>query len=156
MITTKRFDQAVQKLYEAFHDNRLNPDACTQCAVGNILDNKPFWRHFTDDHGAVKLNYVGLVHQNLGRTFNGYSPLELLKIENSFLNACGYNLPFSKFKNSKKFKPTKDQLFEGLVAVVAVLCQFDGVPNMMDCTALFNYQQSYNINNVQDYVKFEH
>jgi hypothetical protein len=155
MKTSTRFDQAVQKLYEAFHQNRLNPDACTQCAVGNILDNKPFWRHFSDDHGSLNLNYVGLVHQNLGRTFNGYSPLELLKIENSFLNACGYKLPFSKHKNSKKHHPTKDQLFDGLAAVVDTLCKIDGIPNMMDCTTLFDYKQSEISINVQEFVNFE-
>jgi hypothetical protein len=144
MKTTTRFDQAVRKLYDAFHQNRLNPDACTQCAVGNILDNQAFWRHFTDDHGALKLNYVGTVTQNLGRTFNGYSPLQLLIIENTFLTACGYQLPFSKFKNSKKHKRTKDQLFDGLTAVVALLCQIDGVPNVLDCSILFDYQHSKN------------
>jgi hypothetical protein len=142
MQTSSRFNQAVRKLYDAFHQNYLNPDACTQCAVGNILDNKSFWRHFTDDHGAIKLNYVGLVHQNLGRTYNGYSPLELLKIENTFLSACGYQLPLSRNAQKNTCKLTKDQLFLGLSAVVTELCRLDQIPDVMDCSVLFDYQQT--------------
>ncbi len=82
--TTKRFDEALKKLYVAFHNDTLNPEDCKQCAVGNILDNNDSWRHMTDLHGSNRLSYVGLVHQNLGRRFNGYSPIELLKIEASF------------------------------------------------------------------------
>ena len=45
MKTTKRFDLAIQKLYQAFHNNTLNPDDCKLCAVGNILDNNDNWKH---------------------------------------------------------------------------------------------------------------
>ena len=65
MKTTKRFDLAIQKLYQAFHNNTLNPDDCKLCAVGNILDNNDNWKHLTDKHGSIKLNYLGKLHQNL-------------------------------------------------------------------------------------------
>ena len=74
MKTTTRFEHAIKKLYLAFHNGYLNPECCKQCAVGNILDNKDFWKHLSDDHGSLQLNYTGSVHQNLGRRFNGYSP----------------------------------------------------------------------------------
>lgn len=152
MLTTLRFDQAVQKLYIAFHNNHLNPDVCAQCAVGNILDNQTFWRHFTDEHGLIKLNYVGLVHQNLGRKFNGYSPLELLKIESSFLKACGFKLPFSNHSKHNNFKPDKDQLFLGLVAVVEELCIIDHLPNLFNCDVLFDYNQNTHPKESQELV----
>lgn len=139
MKTSNRFDTAVKKLYTAFHNNTLNPEDCKQCAVGNILDNKDSWKHLTNIHGSTKLNYVGLVHQNLGRKFNGYSPLELLQIETSFLKGCGYRL-------GKHFchKPDhiKDQsiLFSGLCEVVSTLCQLDGIKDVMDYSNLFSYQ----------------
>jgi hypothetical protein len=63
-MTTTRFDLAVKKLYKAFHNNTLNPDDCKHCAVGNILDCSDSWKNLTDRHGAVTLNYVGLVNQN--------------------------------------------------------------------------------------------
>ena len=64
---------------------------CKHCAVGNILDNMDIWKHLSNYHGSLELNYVGKVHQTLGRKFNGYSPLELLQIEATFLKACGYH-----------------------------------------------------------------
>ena len=124
METSKRFNQAVEKLYDAFHENRLNPLSCTQCAVGTILDNNHYWKEFSNYNGTLQLNYVGLVHQRLGRKFNGFTPLELLQIEKVFLQACGYSVPLHqyKFKNKKK---NKDKLFKGLEAVIAQLCVFD-------------------------------
>ncbi|MEZ4787033.1 MAG: Na(+)-translocating NADH-quinone reductase subunit F [Flavobacterium haoranii] len=138
MNTTKRFNQAIEKLYNAFHNNTLNPECCNQCAVGNILDNTDAWKHLSNFHGATQLNYLGLVHQNLDRKFNGYSPIELLQIEATFLKACGYTLPLHH--THKKPKRTPENLFNGLEAVVKLLCQLDNLPNVMDCSILFNYK----------------
>lgn len=141
METTKRFDTAVKKLYQAFHSNTLHPESCTQCAVGNILDTTDSWKHLSDDHGSLQLNYVGLVYQRLGKRFNGYTPLELLQIEMAFLTHCGYQLPLQL--NRKKTKtPSKDILFKGLEAVVTQLCALDHIPNVMDCSQLFQYQNT--------------
>lgn len=144
MITTTRLESALKKLYTAFHNNTLNPECCNQCAVGNIMDNRNSWKHLSDSHGSLKLNYVGLVHQNFGRKFNGYSPLELLKIEAAFLEGCGFQLPIHH-KNNKPENPTdKDVLFNGLSEVIKLLCEFDGISNVMDYTKLFDYQnESY-------------
>jgi len=139
MKTTLRFEQAVSKLYQAFHKGTLNPESCTQCAVGNILDNKEYWKHLSDAHGSMKLNYVGLVNQNLGKRFNGYSPLEILQIEKVFLEGCGYSLPLRYNRPTIK-NPDKNSLFNGLEAVVAQLCTFDNLPNIMDCSKLFHYE----------------
>lgn len=140
MKTSPRFEQAVTKLYRAFHNNTLNPDSCTQCAVGNILDNKDYWKHLSDTHGSVKLNYVGLVNQNLGKRFNGYTPIELLQIEKAFLEGCGFIMPLH-FKRTTFKKPSKDALFNGLEAVVEILCSFDNLPDIMDCSSLFQYER---------------
>lgn len=141
MKTPFRLEQAIRKLYVAFHNNELHPECCKQCAVGNILDHTDRWKHLSDHHGALQLNYVGKVHQNLGRKFNGYSPIELLKIEATFLNACGYQLPFHH-KNAKPKNPTdKDILFQGLSGVIAYLCQLDGVSNVMDYTKIFEVEK---------------
>lgn len=137
MQNTPRFDTAITKLYNAFHNNTLNPECCKQCAVGNILDNTDSWKHLSDSHGSIELNYIGKVHQNFGRKFNGYSPLELLKIEATFLKACGYKLPLY-YKNNKPQNTTnKDLLFNGLSEVIKLLCKLDGVSNIMEYTKLF-------------------
>jgi hypothetical protein len=141
-MNTTRFDLAVKKLYKAFHNNTLNPDDCKHCAVGNILDCSDSWKHLTDRHGAVTLNYVGLVNQNFGRRFNGYTPLELLQIERAFLEGCGY-LGLSK---GRLIRPNdisdKDILFNGLSHVVECLCKLDNIENVMDCSALFKFDKT--------------
>jgi len=142
MKTSFRLEQAIQKLYVAFHKNELHPECCKQCAVGNILDNRENWKHLTDYHGSLELNYIGKVHQAIGRKFNGYSPSELLRIEAVFLKACGYKLPLNH-KNKKPKNPTdKDVLFNGLTEVVTLLCEMDGVKNIMDYTKLFEFENN--------------
>lgn len=132
-------EQAIQKLYVAFHSGHLNPDCSTQCAVGNICDNNNYWEHFTEQHGSVKLNYVGRVNEVFGKKFNGYSPLELLKIEFQFLLGCGYSLPIDRRGKNEDVVITKEILFQGLTKVVSFLCMLDGVSDVMDCSQLFNF-----------------
>ena len=38
MKTTSRFNNAINKLYVAFHNKHLNPEDCTMCAV-NVDSN---------------------------------------------------------------------------------------------------------------------
>lgn len=137
MKTSNRLETAIKKLYTAFHNNTLYPECCKQCAVGNILDKTDSWKHLSDNHGTLQLNYIGQVHQNLGRKFNGYSPLELLQIEAIFLKACGYELPLYYATKKSKNALSKDDLFDGLSAVISYLCKLDGVSNIMDYTKLF-------------------
>tara|TARA_R100001369_G_C3278085_1_gene161431 strand:- start:277 stop:717 length:441 start_codon:yes stop_codon:yes gene_type:complete len=139
MTNSNRFEDAINKLYSAFHQNTLNPEDCKQCAVGNILDNKDSWENLTDLHGSIRLNYLGLVHQNLGRKFNGYTPLELLKIEASFLNGCGYRLG-QNYCHKPDNRKDKDILFNGLCEVVSTLCALDRIEDIMNCFVLFEYE----------------
>lgn len=151
MSTSYRLDQALQKLYKAFHSNQLYPECCLQCAVGNILDHTDSWKHLSDHHGSLKLNYLGLVHQNLGRKFNGYTPLELLRIEASFLEGCGYSLPLHHLGKRPKNPQNKEILFNGLCSTVALLCALDHTDNVMDYYKLFelvNDQPRYVIHEV--------
>lgn len=142
MKTTVRLEQALKKLYIAFQNNQLHPECCKQCAVGNILDNTDSWKHLTDIHGSEVLNYVGVVNQNLGKKFNGYSPLELLKIEAIFLRGCGYTGAING-RNAKPENPTdKDVLFNGLCAVIECLCQLDNLPNILDYSKFFEHETS--------------
>lgn len=143
MTTSSRFENAIEKLYTAFHQDKLNPECCNHCAVGNICDNKDAWKYLTDTHGSTQLNYVGIVNENLGRRFNGYKPSELLKIEMEFLKGCGYALPFSYKSRPARNRVSKDSLFDGLCAVVAFLCQLEGVPNIMDYQNLFDFSPDH-------------
>jgi hypothetical protein len=105
------------------------------------LDNTDSWKHLSDFHGSIALNYVGRVNQNFGRRFNGYTPLELLQIEAEFLEGCGYTLPLNR-NGKKPDNPTdKEVLFNGLSKVVEFLCQLDGVDNVMDYSKLLDFHE---------------
>lgn len=142
MKTTPRFEAAVQNLYTAFHNNTLNPECCTQCAVGSILGGSDVWKHLSDHHGSFFLNYVGKVHEMMGKRFHGYLPSELLRIENAFLQGCGYQLPL----HHSHFKPSnpkdKEVLFDGLCETLAVLCKLDTLEMPMDILALFHFKNN--------------
>lgn len=143
MNTPLRLENAIVKLYNAFHNNRLDPEDCTACAVGNILDNHDSWKHLSNEHGSLQLNYIGTVHQRLGRKFNGYSPQELLEIEKTFLEACGFRTPLCHYDPKPSDPRDKERLFNGLSAVVAFLCRLDNIPNVMDYSRLFEHEDGY-------------
>lgn len=147
MKTSIRFEQALQKLYKAFHENTLNPECCQQCAVGNILDQTDAWKHLSDHHGSLHLNYVGKIHESIGRKFNGYKPSELLQIEASFLKGCGYSIPL-RFGGSKPEAPTsKETLFDGLCTAIACMCKLDDIPDFM------NYKQWFQKDHISEKTK---
>lgn len=139
---SSRLDRAISKLYTAFHSNTLYPECCQQCAVGNILDNQDSWKHLSDHHGSLNLNYVGIVNQKFGKRFNGYTPVELLQIEARFLKGCGYSLPLHHAGKKPKNPQNKDILFNGLSETVKFLCELDGVDNMMDYSKLFEVENN--------------
>jgi len=142
MKTSMRLEQALQKLYRAFNNNTLYPECCKQCAVGHILDNTDSWKYLSDSHGSLELNYIGKVHETLGRKFNGYSPKELLHIEVAFLKACGYSLPLH-YRGTRPTDPLdKDVLFKGLYAAIRCLCALDGISNIIDLKAIFAYLEN--------------
>lgn len=142
MRTSERLENAIKKLYVAFHSNELHPECCKSCAVGNILDRTDAWKHLSDDHGSLRLNYVGKVHQSFGRRFNGYTPIELLQIEATFLRACNYQLPIARHHFKPDNPKDKELLFNGLCEVVKFLCRLDQVPNVMDYTKLFETENN--------------
>lgn len=152
MKTSIRLEQALIKLYKAYHSNNLNPEDCAACAVGNILDNHDSWKHLSNQHGSLELSYVGRVHQNLGRKFNGYTPQEILQIEKVFLDACGFKTPLCHY-NKKPENPTANEvLFNGLAAVVDLLCALDNIPNVMDFSKLFEQENGEPIYHVETFL----
>lgn len=143
MPLSTRLENALIKLYYAFHNDQLHPEYCTKCAVGNICDNLEFWQNFTDGHGSLKLNYVGIVNQKFGKRYFGYTPIELLQIEAAFLKGCGYELPLNISTNRTPKNPKdKSVLFDGLCATVQFLCELDSVPNVMNFQRLFEVEEN--------------
>lgn len=134
---TSRLEQALTKLYNAYHNGNLQPECACGCAVGNILDGTDAWKHLSDDHGSTVLNYLGRVHETLGRRFNGYKPSELLLIEKTFLEACGYKTPLRHWNKKPSNTADKDLQFLGLCEVVSLLCAMDNEPDALRLTTLF-------------------
>jgi hypothetical protein len=133
-----RLETALEKLYTAFYNDQLDPENCCHCAVGNICDNVDAWKHFTDIHGSVKLNYLGRLHETLGKRINGYSPLQLLSIEAVFLKACGYRLTSRNYLLKPAPVIDKEMIFKGLCAAIDYLCALDGVENVMELYKRFD------------------
>jgi len=142
MQTNKRLENALLKLYTAFHGDTLNPTCCKQCAVGNMVDQTDAWKNFSDRHGSTQLNYVGLVHERIGRRINGYLPSELLKIEKTFLEACGFETPLLKSSRRPKNPTNKDLLYNGLSKTIKFLYTLDGKNSPMDFNILLDYVPS--------------
>lgn len=140
MKTSVRLENAITKLYQAFHSDALQPECCKRCAVGNICDNSDTWKYLTEAHGSLKLSYLGSLNENFGRKVYGYSPKELLQIEVVFLKGCGYTVPLSYGFKRPKSSIDKDKLFDGLCDTVQFLCQLDGIPNVMDYSKLFEFE----------------
>ena len=101
------------------------------------MDKSDSWKYFSDAHGSTKLNYVGLVNQKFGKRFNGFTPLEILHIEKTFLKHCGYRVPLDHRNERPKDPLNKDRLFEGLCGVITYLCKLEGIPNITDYSKLF-------------------
>jgi hypothetical protein len=152
MKTTKRLEAALIKLYNAYHANRLNPEDCTACAVGNILDNRDSWKHLSDQHGSLQLSYVGNVHQNLGRKFNGYSPIEILQIEKVFLDSCGFKTPLCHYNAKPKNPTSKEVLFDGFCNVVELLCNLDRIPYIRDYSKLFEQEDGEPVYHLETFL----
>ncbi|MGI9531316.1 Na(+)-translocating NADH-quinone reductase subunit F [Lutimonas sp.] len=137
-MLSQRLDIALNKLYTAYYNEELNPENCCHCAVGNICDNIDAWKHFTDTHGSVKLNYLGRLNEVLGKRINGYLPSELLYLEAVFLKACGYSLN----SRNQLLKPAavidQEMMFKGLCATIDYLCALDGVENVMELYKRFD------------------
>lgn len=134
MMSNSRFDRALSALYQGFYTGNLYPEDACRCAVGTLCDGWSAWKHFSDDHGSLRLNYVGRVHELLGRRYFGYLPSELLKIEAAFLKGCGYQLPLHHRSYRPDVQNTPDSLFNGLLMALRLLADLEGINDIIPHT----------------------
>ena len=140
MKTTKRFENAVTKLYNAFHKGELDAMDCKHCAVGNICDNSSLWSFVITTNADSDSNHINGMFTQIIRLTNmfqmtseviektEYSVMELAKIERVFLE-------------QNTIKQNKETQFKGLEAVVKYLCELDNIPNVMDYSSLFEFNE---------------
>jgi hypothetical protein len=107
------------KLYNAFHENRLNAMDCKACAVGNLCDNTEDWTIYY-------------------KSKTGYTPNQLRTIEHIFMFGNK-----DEYRDIKDWNPSdinsnnQDLVFQALCQVVEYLAELDNIPNPMDYTKLF-------------------
>lgn len=146
MKTTKRFEEAVTKLYNAFHEGTLDYGNCSHCAVGNIVGSRN-WSDVIGCGNVPSMDFDEILkrHKKYGTDFHigmgwiektGYSPKELFMVEGIFAeSSLGVN--------------RKDYQFKGLFEVVKYLCDLDGIPNVMDYTSLFETENNEPVKHLQ-------
>ncbi len=140
MKTTKRLENAITKLYKAFHSGELTYGDCKRCAVGNICDNNSDWVNVVNCGNTLPyLKIKSFTTTNKTIIKSGYSPHEIAKIEAYFGHGT-YSVPF----DSNDFDNTahKKDYFKGLEAVIKYLCELDNIDNVMDYTSLFEYDEN--------------
>ncbi len=165
MKLPERFERAYQALLTAFFDETLAKCNCTACAVGNIVAAGYNTKVFKDkDTGDLKCNVVNREWSSLfvtlsnskkqGQYFEKFynkNYEDLLAIDN--VNVTGYSVEelarveFAFETNTiisyqNYFKYTRNEIMEdqynGLMAVVDVLCEIEGL-NSTEYKKAFEY-----------------
>ena len=81
MKTTKRFEESVAKLYEAFNTGKLNAFDCRACAIGNMLGTGEDWAMNNISIGKL----VGKYFMYSPPIHKDYTEEELFNTEKVFL-----------------------------------------------------------------------
>lgn len=144
---TTRFKNALDALVYAFFNDTLAKGDCAACAVGNICDWSYGYKkkspldsyeiaegNTTDDWGYL-LFKGGKVDKGLKAiSKTGYSLDEIIKIEKAF--ESNTNIDFVKYRFKSSDEIMQDQ-YNGLCAVVDVLCELEGIEDPTEYKELF-------------------
>lgn len=174
MKTSKRFDNAISALVNAFLNDTLAKGDCSACAVGNIvaraicyeipksasirtISNPPnrYWsRVFMTIKGKQFVkpsSYKYEAKENIDAT--GYNMRDLAFIEAAFETAT--SIDFLEYPKYSKDAIIEDQ-YNGLMAVVEVLCEIDGITETRYFKDLFKYERPISIDAPIVSVSFQH
>jgi hypothetical protein len=114
MIREEQYHKTVNKLVDAYFRDELRHGDCMRCAVGNLCGGWVGWQFLfvTIKEGKQHYNYMGfdsLIHiEKKAQSLSGYHWKDLAKIEFAF-------------ETADKGESDEDYMFNGLMAVVAVL-----------------------------------
>ena len=164
--TSKRFDNAVKRLYSAFHNGTLSAFDCKMCGVGSICNNSDMWKDIRSIAGysAVVDNGLRTVsikdHKKSIKFIEpyGYSATELINIESIFMfGKKADSIESAKWAhvspNSSKYSTElrKEIEYKGLCAVIDYLCELENIPNLTDnYKSLFKYDDKGAINQLEE------
>ena len=122
MKTTKRFEESATKLYNAFNEGTLNAMDCTFCAVGNLCNNETYWSKLYDE-ATGKDNIPDEVKV---KKVTGYNMHEINNIESLFM----YGTIAGTTGLWHPQDMTKENQFDGLMAVLNYLAELDSIQSI--------------------------
>ena len=122
MNTTKRFEESATKLYSAFNEGTLNAMECTVCAVGNLCNNETYWSKLHDE-ATGKDNIPDEVKV---KKVTGYNMDEINNIESLFM----YGTIAGTTGLWHPQDMTKENQFDGLMAVLNYLAELDSIQSI--------------------------
>ena len=122
MKTTKRFEESATKLYNAFNEGTLNAMDCTFCAVGNLCNNETYWSKLYDE-ATGKDNIPDEVKV---KKVTGYNMNEINNIESLFM----YGTIAGTTRLWHPRDMTKENQFDGLMAVLNYLAELDSIQSI--------------------------
>lgn len=129
MKTTKRFEQAVKSLYNAFNDNKLNAFDYDSCAV-RVISSSEDWAGMAALYRKNKfISFEPALGIQCYPEEGNYTQEEYYQIEKAFLKAWE--------GSTKKEKKSRERQFKGLENVIKYLARLDNIKNPMDYTNLF-------------------
>lgn len=157
---TTRFNNAVNALVHAFFHDTLAKGTCAACAVGNIVAYnwgekvKPGYKHIFKGYVSNGDWTRAFVTQRYSTptvyedSFNdpyvkacidptGYTILEMAKIEAAFERNTKLFYD-DDYPNHTKSEIMQDQ-YNGLMAVVEVLCELEGIEDLAEYKELFTF-----------------
>ena len=151
----ERFLNAIEALYDGFFNDTLSKGNCYSCAIGNIVakafgyniyhnnndmlvwdrNKMPYWADVFTTHDGVQL-FMSAKTKKIKRgkkqiKKTGYKVRQLAKLEYAFETA-------SKSENEI------ENLHNGLMAVVPVLCEIEGIGESKFWCDFFTYDIIYN------------
>ena len=164
MKTSKRFNNAMTALINAFFNDTLAKDTCTACAVGNIvayanggkvektsngifmcdIDNTDWRALFLTCEGVQedRRKYNTKTEIALGLRIikkTGYSENELKRVEFAF--ESNTSITWQNYGYETKDAVMQDQ-YKGLCAIVDVLCDIEGL-NANEYKQAFKYTNEF-------------
>ena len=122
MKVTKRFEESATKLYNAFNEGTLNAMDCTFCAVGNLCNNETYWSKLYDE-ATGKDNIPDEVKV---KKVTGYNMNEINNIESLFM----YGTIAGTTRLWHPRDMTKENQFDGLMAVLNYLAELDNIQSI--------------------------
>lgn len=157
---TQRFEKAYNALYKAFMNDTLAKGSCAACAVGNIVADamgakvyklssrfeygcdvhNSWWSvmFMTNQHGqrinTVKQDSRVIVYRHRIKELTGYTWKELAEVERVFEQNT--KISHVEYSNYSEKEIMEDQ-FNGLMAVMDVLIEFDNIEEGNKCKETF-------------------